>query len=85
LSATGDVLRVDLAADSSFPNGRPIAGGTDHEQADVTDVLLSLILTKQLSGVSDGVNHNDATYLTESPWLALPWRGSDQGHGKIAP
>ncbi|MFT3706993.1 MAG: DUF4331 domain-containing protein [Archangium sp.] len=85
LSATGDVLRVDLATDSGFPNGRPIAGGTNHEQADVTDVLLSLILTKQLSGVSDGVNHNDATYLNETPWLALPWRGSDQGHGKPAP
>ena len=85
LSATGDVLRVDLASDSSFPNGRPLAGGTNHEQADVTDVLLSLILTKQLSGVSDGVNHNDATYLTGTPWLALPWRGSDQGHGKPAP
>jgi hypothetical protein len=84
LSATGDVLRVDMASDSSFPNGRPIAGGTNREQADVTDVLLSLILTKQLSGVSDGVGHNDATFLTESPWLALPWRGSDQGHGKPA-
>jgi hypothetical protein len=84
LSATGDVLRVDLASDSAFPNGRPLLGGTNTEQADVTDVLLSLILTKKLSGVSDGVNHNDATYLTETPWLALPWRGSDQGHGKTA-
>jgi hypothetical protein len=82
LSATGDVLRIDLATDSSFPNGRPILGGTNREQADVTDVLLSLILTKQLSGVSDGVNHNDKTFLNETPWLALPWRGSDQGHGK---
>jgi hypothetical protein len=85
LSATGDVLRVDLASDSSFPNGRPLVGGTKKEQADVTDVLLSLILTKQLSGVSDGVSSNDATFLNESPWLALPWRGSDQGHGKVAP
>lgn len=85
LSATGDVLRVDLATDSSFPNGRPIAGGTNKEQADVTDVLLSLVLTRQLSGVSDGVNSNDATFLNETPWLALPWRGSDQGHGKPAP
>jgi hypothetical protein len=84
LSATGDVLRVDLASDSSFPNGRPLVGGTNREQADVTDVLLSLILTRQLSGVSDGVNHNDAVFLNESPWLALPWRGSDQGHGKTA-
>jgi hypothetical protein len=85
LTATGDVLRVDLATDSGFPNGRPIVGGTNKEQADVTDVLLSLILTKKLSGVSDGVNYNDATFLTETPWLALPWRGSDQGHGKTTP
>src|SRR5205085_4649989 len=26
LSATGDVLRVDIAVDSGFPNGRPIPG-----------------------------------------------------------
>jgi hypothetical protein len=84
LTATGDVLRVDLATDSSFPNGRPILGGTNKE-SDVTDVLLSLILTGKTSGVSDGVNNNDAVYLNESPWLALPWRGSDQGHGKPTP
>jgi len=81
----GDVLRVDMATDSGFPNGRPLVGGTNVEQADVTDVLLSLLLTRNLSGVSDGVNHNDANYLTQSPWLALPWRGLDQGHGKAAP
>ncbi len=85
LSATGDVLRVDLATDSSFPNGRPIAGGTNKEQADVTDVLLSLVLTRQLSGVSDGVNYNDKVFLNESPWLALPWEGASQGHGKTTP
>ena len=81
----GDVLRVDMAIDSGFPNGRPILGGTNREQADVTDVLLSLLLTRQLSGVADGVNYNDATFLNESPWLATPWRGSDQGHGKTTP
>jgi hypothetical protein len=81
LAATGDVLRVDLATDSGFPNGRPIFGGTNKE-ADVTDILLSLILTRKTSGVSDGVDFNDATYLDQTPWLALPWRGSDQGHGK---
>ncbi len=85
LSATGDVLRVDLATDSAFPNGRPIAPGTDHEQADVTDVLLSLLLTKLQIPISDGVDHNDATFLTEFPFLALPWQGLDQGHGKPTP
>ena len=79
------MLRVDMAVDSGFPNGRPLVGGTNVEQADVTDVLLSLLLTRNLSGVSDGVNHNDANYLTQSPWLALPWRGLDQGHGRAAP
>jgi Domain of unknown function (DUF4331) len=85
LSATGDVLRVDLGTDSGFPNGRPIVPGTDHEQADVTDVLLSLLLTKLQVPISDGVDHNDATFLSEFPFLALPWQGFDQGHGKPTP
>ncbi len=85
LSATGDVLRVDLATDPGFPNGRPILPGTDREQADVTDVLLSLLLTKLQVPISDGVDHNDATFLTEFPFLALPWQGFDQGHGKPTP
>ncbi len=85
LSATGDVLRVDLSTDSAFPNGRPILPATNREQADVTDVLLSLLLTKLQLPVSDGVDHNDATFLTEFPFLALPWQGFDQGHGKPTP
>jgi len=85
LTATGDVLRVDLATDSAFPNGRPLAPGTNHEQADVVDVLLSLILTKGQVAISDGVDHNDATFLKEFPYLALPWQGLDQGHGKPTP
>jgi len=83
--SVGDVLRVDMAIDSAFPNGRPLVGGSNREQADVTDVLLSVILTRGAAAVSDGVNHNDAVFLNESPWLALPWRGLDQGHGKVAP
>jgi hypothetical protein len=87
LQTIGDVLRVDMAADPGFPNGRPIPGGSspEREQADVTDVLLSLILTRQLSGVSDGVDYNDKPYLTGTPWLALPWAGDTQGHGKTTP
>jgi len=85
LSATGDVLRVDLATDSSFPNGRPIVPGTNHEQANVTDVLLSLLLTKLQVPISDGVDYNDATFLGDFPFLALPWQGFDQGHGKPTP
>ena len=85
LAATGDVLRVDLATESAFPNGRPILPGTNREQADVTDVLLSLLLTGLQAPISDGVDHNDATFLTGFPFLALPWQGFDQGHGKPTP
>jgi hypothetical protein len=85
LSATGDVLRLDLATDSAFPNGRPLVPGTNREQADVTDVLLSLVLTKLQVPISDGVDHNDATFLDDFPFLALPWQGFDQGHGKPTP
>jgi Domain of unknown function (DUF4331) len=90
LSATGDVLRVDLGIPSAFPNGRPIPNdrGPSHqneEQADVTDVLLSVLLTKGMLPVSDGVNHNDKAFLSSLPYLALPWEGFSQGHGKPAP
>jgi hypothetical protein len=86
ITSIGDVLRVDLASDSSFPNGRPIPGAAPNKEgADVTDVLLSLILTGATSGVADGVDNNDANFLTTFPFLALPWRGSDQGHGKPTP
>jgi Domain of unknown function (DUF4331) len=87
LTATGDVLRVDMGTDSGFPNGRPITGGSapNKEQADVTDVLLSVILAKGTLPVGDGVNSNDKPYLTTFPFLALPWEGFSQGHGKPAP
>ncbi|MFO0679581.1 MAG: DUF4331 domain-containing protein [Polyangiaceae bacterium] len=87
LSATGDVLRVDMGLDSGFPNGRPLVGGAkpNQEQADVTDVLLSVILAKGTLTVADGVNHNDKDYLKEFPYLPLPWEGYSQGHGKPAP
>jgi hypothetical protein len=87
LSATGDVLRVDMGLNSSFPNGRMVGGGSapNKDQADVTDIELSLLLTKQLSGIADGVNSNDKAYLTSMPFLASPWEGATQGHGKAAP
>jgi hypothetical protein len=86
LTATGDVLRVDMAVDSGFPNGRPIQGpAPNKEQADVTDVLLSVILAKGMLAISDGVDYNDKNYLTQFPWLALPWQGFNEGHGKPTP
>lgn len=87
LTATGDVLRVDLATDSGFPNGRPLVGGArpNQEQADVTDVLLSLLLTKLTVPISDGVDYNDKDFLPTMPWLALPHQGYAGGHGKPTP
>lgn len=83
LSATGDVLRVDLGADSRFPNGRPIPYGAapNKEQADVTDVLLSVILSKGTVAISDGAQSNDKPYLKDFPYLALPHEGFSGGHG----
>ncbi|HEX3769555.1 MAG TPA: DUF4331 domain-containing protein [Polyangiaceae bacterium] len=85
LSATGDVLRVATNVDSKFPNGRQIPGaGPNQEQVDVTDALLTLIVSGGAIPVSDGVNHNDTNFLTTFPWQALPWEGFSQGHGKVA-
>ena len=87
LSATGDVLRVDMGIDSQFPNGRVIGNGThpNRDQVDVTDALLSLILSKGSVAISDNVNENDKNYLTTFPYLAGPWEGYSQGHGAVAP
>src|SRR5262245_6579570 len=43
---TGDVLTLDAAVDSQFPNGRSLEGGAapNKEQVDVSDVLISLIV-----------------------------------------
>jgi hypothetical protein len=84
---TGDVLRVDVATDSQFPNGRMIPGGAkpNQEQVDVSDALLTLIVAGGALPVGDGVNSNDKDYLTEFPWLALPHQGLNEGHGAPAP
>ncbi|HVY46149.1 MAG TPA: DUF4331 domain-containing protein [Minicystis sp.] len=91
----GDVLRLDASVDSQFPNGRRVGGGAapNQDQVDVTDVILDLALTgltvptgcggPAAGKVGDCVDSNDANYLTSIPYLALPWRGYDQGHGKI--
>jgi hypothetical protein len=84
-AAIGDVLRVDLAVDSAFPNGRPLVPGDNREQADVTDVILSLVLAKGQVNISDGVDHNDSTFLKDFPFLASPHEGFSEGHGKTTP
>jgi len=83
---TGDILRLDIATDSGFPNGRSIPGGAapNKEQADVSDVLIGLIATGTPGAVGDGVGSNDKNYLTEFPWLALPHQGLNEGHGATA-
>jgi hypothetical protein len=81
---TGDVLRVELNAPAGFPNGRPLKGGTNQEN-DVTDVLLTVILSGGAIPIADGVDRNDANYLSSIPYLATPWQGYDQGHGKPTP
>ncbi len=82
----GDVLRVDMAQDSQFPNGRSIPGGdANQEQVDVTDVLMTVILAKGTIALGDGVDYNDKDFLAEMPFMPLPHRGFDQGHGKPTP
>jgi hypothetical protein len=87
IETVGDVLRVDLGIDSGFPNGRPLVGGAqpNQEQTDVTDALATLILSAGTLPVSDRVQSNDKPFLTDMPFLALPWQGFDQGHGVPAP
>lgn len=85
IATIGDVLRVDLGIASGFPNGRTIAKGTNTEGADVTDVELSLILCQLAAPVPDGADSNDATFKNGFPYLATPWEGFGQGHGKLDP
>jgi hypothetical protein len=82
ITSVGDVLRVDMGRDSGFPNGRPLpsSGNVD---TPVTDIELSLLILGpgQLSGIAQGATHNDKNY-GPFPYLALPWEGSREGHGK---
>ena len=87
IETIGDVLRVDLGIDSAFPNGRSLVGAAkpNQEQTDVTDALLTLLLSGGAIPISDNVNSNDRDFLTEFPYLALPFQGFDEGHGIPAP
>jgi hypothetical protein len=89
---TGDVLRVDVAGSSAFPNGRALSGPAvaSGKEEDVTDTLLLLILgklnpafagkiTDYVGGPGDG-----RKLLPKFPYMATPWAGDTEGKGSPA-
>src|ERR687883_192085 len=81
---TGDVITLDAALDSSFPNGRRIGGGTapNRNQVNVNSVLISLIAAGDpAAGLAKGVEVNDKDFLPRFPFLAFAHQGLLQGHG----
>jgi hypothetical protein len=83
---TGDVLTLDAAIDSSFPNGRRIGGGSapNRNQVNVNSVLISLIVAgNPAAGLAKGTEVNDKDYLDRFPFLAPAHQGLLQGHGGI--
>jgi Domain of unknown function (DUF4331) len=83
---TGDVITLDAAIDSSFPNGRRLGGGSapNRNQVNVNSVLLSLILAgNPAAGLAKGTEVNDKDYLNRFPFLAPAHQGLYQGHGGI--
>jgi len=82
--STGDVITLDAALDSQFPNGRRIGGGTapNRNQVNVNSVLISLIVAGDpAAGLAKGVEVNDKDYLDRFPFLAPAHQGLLQGHG----
>jgi hypothetical protein len=82
--STGDVITLDAAIDSSFPNGRRVGGGTapNRNQVNVNSVLISLIVAGDAgAGLAKGVETNDKDYLPRFPFLAPAHQGLLQGHG----
>jgi hypothetical protein len=83
---TGDVITLDAAIDSSFPNGRRLGGGSapNRNQVNVNSVLISLIVAgNPAAGLAKGVEVNDKDYLDRFPFLAPAHQGLFQGHGGI--
>jgi hypothetical protein len=84
--STGDVITLDVAIDSMFPNGRMIGGGTapNRNQVNVNSVLISLIVAgNPAAGLAKGTEVNDKNYLPRFPFLAPAHQGLLQGHGGI--
>ena len=83
---TGDVITLDAAIDSSFPNGRRLGGGSapNRNQVNVNSVLISLIVAgNPAAGLAVGTDVNDKNYLPRFPFLAPAHQGLLQGHGGI--
>lgn len=83
---TGDVITLDAAIDSQFPNGRRMGGGAapNMNQVNVNSVLISLIVAGDPNaGLAKGVEVNDKNYLDRFPFLAPAHQGLLQGHGGI--
>ena len=83
---TGDVITLDAAIDSSFPNGRRLGGGTapNRHQVNVNSVLLSLIAAgNPAAGLFKGTEVNDKDFNPIFPFLAPAHQGLLQGHGGI--
>ena len=81
---TGDVITLDAATDSSFPNGRRLGGGSapNRHQVNVNTVLISLIVAgNPAAGLAKGVEVNDKNFLDRFPFLAPAHQGLLQGHG----
>jgi hypothetical protein len=81
---TGDVITLDAAQDSSFPNGRRLGGGAapNMHQVNVNSVLISLIAAGDpAAGLARGVEVNDKNFLDRFPFLAPAHQGLLQGHG----
>ncbi len=82
--STGDVITLDAAIDSQFPNGRRLGGGTtpNRHQVNVNTVLISLIVAGDPgAALAKGVETNDKDFLPRFPFLAPPHQGLLQGHG----
>ena len=83
---TGDVITLDAAMDSMFPNGRRLGGGTapNRHQVNVNTVLISLIVAgNPAAGLAKGVEVNDKNFNPQFPFLAPAHQGLLQGHGGI--
>ncbi len=79
---TGDVITLDAALDSSFPNGRQLGGGTtpNMHKVNVNSVLISLIAAgNPAAGLANGVEVNDKNFNPEFPFLAPAHQGSVAG------